>query len=64
MAIHFNTGPYVFSHGCAPRGYGMWGFFFHGDAQPWFTHGTYAAAKKAAVAEAKRRACRVVAVAP
>jgi len=63
MSVHFNTGPYYFSHGCAPRGYGMWGFYFDGG-EPWFTTGSYAYAKKAATAEAKRRGCRVVAVAP
>ena len=42
----------------------MWGFYFGREKAPWFTHGSFAHAKEAARAEAKRRGCAVVVVAP
>ena len=64
MTVRFNTHLYVSTHGRTPRGYGMWGFYFGREKAPWFTHGSFAHAKEAARAEAKRRGCAVVVVAP
>jgi len=58
MSIEVNVNDYVFAHGHRPRGRGYWAFFFkrHDDVANAFWHtGTYAEAKKAAVAEARRR---------
>jgi hypothetical protein len=58
MTVYVNTREYEFAHGKRPRGEGGWAFFFNPRAEVgtacWFT-GTYAEARKAAVAEAKRR---------
>jgi hypothetical protein len=60
------TSRYEFSHGKRPSGRGYWGFYFGGDAQPWFAPADqlYSAAKAAAITEAKRRNVSRVIVAP
>ena len=66
MTIHFSTTEFEFSHGRKPRGYGYWGFFFGVTKNVWFAPNVcdFAAAKKAAREEAKRRDCDEVSVAP
>jgi hypothetical protein len=58
MKIEVNDLLYQFSHGRAPRGRGSWAFFFGREqdigSAYWFS-GSYAEAKKAAIAEARRR---------
>ena len=69
QCVEFDTRPYVTAYLHEPRGRGSWFFDFPGDKEPWFaklekhdSHGTYVAnsltyaeAKRAAKAEAKRR---------
>lgn len=64
-----STAEYVRSHGREPRGSGRWAFFFDGDDRAeaaWFAPGqvTFAEARKAAVAEARRRGASRVEVGP
>lgn len=58
MKTEFDTGLYFFSHQKQPRGRGSWAFEFEDSREPWFAPSslTITEAKKAAVAEAKRRA--------
>lgn len=58
MKVQFTTGAYVRSHMKEPKGRGSWAFEFEGCKDAWFTPGslTLGEAKKAAVAEASRRA--------
>ncbi len=50
-----STTEYENAHGKKPRGTGHWAFFFDNDTQPWWVpDATYAAAKKAALREARR----------
>ena len=57
-----NTNHYVFAHGKSPRGNGSWAFFMRNGHQEvgdmFWANGPYSVAKKAAVAEAKRRGVR------
>jgi len=73
MKIEFTTRPYVLSHGREPSrtALGSWAFAFEDSPEPWFAPSclTIAAARKAAKAEASRRAgptgiATVVAVLP
>lgn len=58
MQVEFTTREFVFSHGREPRGTGSWGFEFEDSQDVWFApnHMTFTQAKRAAVAEANRRA--------
>lgn len=62
--VEFNTSDFQFSHGRAPRGFGSWAFFFERNAPVeqafWVHQATFAAARKAAAQEARRRGCDVV----
>jgi hypothetical protein len=50
MTVEFSTTEFEFAHGKKPRGTGQWAFFFDGDSEPmWFT-GSFANAKKSAMA--------------
>ena len=66
MTIHFSTTEFECSHGRKPRGYGYWGFFFGVTKNVWFAPNVcdFAAAKRVAREEAKRRNCDEVSVAP
>ena len=66
--MNVSTATFEFAHGRKPRGTGSWAFYFDGDdsldAMFWASpYGTYSAAKRQAVAEAKRRGASSVAVA-
>ncbi len=65
MKVQVNTNQFFNSHGKAPRGDGHW-FFFMGDnddVMDAFQHvGSFAASKKAAVKEAKKRGVSSVTV--
>jgi hypothetical protein len=68
-APDFSSRQYEASHGRAPRGRGGWGFFFDyardASAAWWAPVGaSYSEAKRAAVAEARRRGAYHVEVAP
>lgn len=62
MTVRFDTSDYRRSHGKQPKGWGVWAFTFStdggADGEFWFTpHAmSYANAKVAAAAEAKRQA--------
>jgi hypothetical protein len=57
MQVEFNTRPFFRSHMREPRGFGSWAFEFEDSPDAWFAPtSTYADAKKAAKAEAHRRA--------
>lgn len=66
MNVTVSTRDYQFSHNRAPRGYGSWAFAFDGAEQMheifWVHSATYTQARKAAVAEARRRGARDVEV--
>ena len=56
MHIRVNTRDFENSHGRKPRGEGRWGFRLSGGAygqREFWAPGTYSAAKRQAVAEAK-----------
>ena len=62
--VEVRTTAYAFAHGKAPRGTGAWAFVI--GCRPdlfWFT-GSYGEAKRAAVAEARRRGAIRVEVQP
>jgi hypothetical protein len=55
-SVVVSTTHYVFAHGREPRGRGAWAFTFDYHRDELFWHrGTYTEAKRAAVAEARRR---------
>jgi hypothetical protein len=58
MIVEFRTESFEFAHGHAPRGHGYWGFKIGTDKEPWFAPGhlSFKDAKKAAEAEARKRA--------
>lgn len=63
MTVEVNTRDFEFSHGRKPRGSGSWAFFFKRDddvSNAFWAQGSYTEAKKAAIAEAKRRGARTV----
>lgn len=70
-SVLVSTNQYQWAHGKAPRGFGLWAFFFSfrggrgGTVDPWFAPGpcSFADARKAAVAEAARRGFDFVQVA-
>lgn len=66
MSIEVCTEEYVFTHGSAPRGKGLWMFVLAGDrgATTFEFNGTYGQAKAAAVREARASGCYAVAVQP
>jgi hypothetical protein len=61
--VTVSTRDFELAHGKKPRGRGHWAFYFKfnrlagGCVDPWFVPGEqlYSAAKKAAIAEARRR---------
>lgn len=67
MAIEINTSEYEFSHGKKPRGTGQWGFFFDQDrdvSQCFWANGSFADAKRMAIAWAVTKGHTVIRVAP
>ena len=60
MKVEFSTRPFLLSHGREPSRTtkGSWAFEFEDSPEPWFAPGclTLGEAKKAALAEAQRRA--------
>lgn len=54
MAIEFNDSEYRYEDGCAPKGYGYWGFAYEG--YEFWTTGTYTEAKKACRKDVKEHA--------
>lgn len=64
MTTEFHTRNYEFTHGRKPRGFGSWAFTFEDDETVWWAPAprTFAEAKKAAVAEARKRSARHVTV--
>jgi hypothetical protein len=58
MAIQFCTHQFEAAHGKRPSGRGSWAFFFNGATRVedafWY-NGLYSDARKAALAEAKKR---------
>jgi hypothetical protein len=67
MRVEVSTTAYQFAHGKAPRGRGYWAFEFPGQHtnEPWSAPGeqSFSDAKRAAVAEARRRGVSFVKVA-
>jgi hypothetical protein len=68
-ALRVNVAPYAHSHGKPPRGRGYWAFAFDGKNDiddVWFAPGnlTYAEAKKAALAQAKKIKAKTISVQP
>jgi len=63
MNILVDTVDFQFAHGRKPRGNGSWAFFFKRNADVddafWF-YGTYADAKRAAIAHAKANGKTIV----
>jgi hypothetical protein len=57
MTVYVDTREFEVAHGRKPRGRGGWAFFFeYGQTgEAFWANGTYAEARRAAVAEAKRR---------
>lgn len=56
MIFEFNTRDFRFSHGKEPRGHGSWAFEIVGRETVLAPTSNYAAAKKWAIAEAKKLA--------
>ncbi len=58
MRVEFSDRPFFLSHMKSPRGVGSWAFEFEDSVEPWFAPSllSFAQAKAAAVAEARRRA--------
>lgn len=58
MKVEFTTRPFLLSHMKEPKGRGSWAFEFEDSPEPWFAPNglTLTEAKKAALAEAHRRA--------
>lgn len=52
---HVATERFEWSHGKKPRGTGGWAFQYDDDPKPHFIHGSYADAKRQAMAEGRRR---------
>lgn len=64
--VEFSTTAYQFAHGKMPRGTGHWGFFFNNSQDVdycWFFNGTFADAKRAAMARAMTKGYFKVSVA-
>lgn len=68
--MEFSSRYYQLAHGKAPRGYGSWAFYFDASAATapsdqawWAPAGMFGEAKRAAVAEAKRRGASRIEVA-
>lgn len=64
MRVQVSTSEYQFSHGKQPRGSGYWAFFFDNEPEPMFYAGTYAVAKRTAVAYAVTKGFSTVKVGP
>lgn len=67
MSVFVDSTEYRLAHGKEPRGMGGWMFFFDREQdvmKAWSApaNSSYGEAKKAAVAEAKRRGARIVRV--
>lgn len=52
MAIEVSTTEFEFSHGKKPRGTGCWAFFIGRDPEPFFHCGSFADARRMAIAMA------------
>ncbi len=61
-AVTFTPNEYIFSHGKAPRGEGLWMFDLDGEVFEFF--GMFSKARAGAITEARRRGAYLVKVLP